>query len=290
MLATAIVVFREVLEAALIISIVFAATRGLVGRSRWVAMGVAWGLAGAVVLALGAARIAAAAEGMGQELLNAGVLLAAVVMLAWHAIWMARHGRELALQMKTVGAEVVAGARPVRALMLVIALAVLREGSEVVLFLYGMGAGGSGAASMAAGGAVGLLAGGAVGVALYFGLLGIPLRYFFTATNWMVLLLAAGLASQAAHFLIQADFLPPLSQQVWDTSGLLSNQSLLGQTLHTLIGYDARPSGMQLVFYASTALLILIGMKTWGSSQTAPTSVRPVVTPVPTAGVRCESH
>jgi high-affinity iron transporter len=103
---------------------------------------------------------------------------------------------------------------------------------------------------------------------LYFGLLGIPIRHFFTATNWMVLLLAAGLASQAAHYLIQADWLPALGERVWDTSWLLSNESLLGQTLRTLIGYDARPAGMQLLFYAITAFLILIGMKTWGSTST----------------------
>lgn len=270
MLATAILVFREVLEAALIISIVCAATRGLVGRGRWVATGVALGVAGAVLVALGAGRIAEAAEGMGQELLNAAVLSAAVLMLAWHAVWMSRHGRELALQMKSVGAAVVAGSRPIKALMFVVALAVLREGSEVVLFLFGMGAGGSSAGAMAAGGAVGLVAGATVGVGLYYGLLGIPIRHFFTATNWMVLLLAAGLASQAARYLVQADLLPAFGQQVWDTSWLLSNQSLFGQTLHTLIGYDARPSGMQLLFYATTALLILIGMKTWGTTRAMP--------------------
>ena len=110
------------------------------------------------------------------------------------------------------------------------------------------------------------VAGAAVGVALYFGLLGIPIRHFFTATNWMVLLLAAGLrlAGRAFH---PGRLLPALGERVWDTSWLLSNDSLAGQTLRTLIGYDARPAGMQLLFYATTALLILIGMKTWGSTS-----------------------
>lgn len=272
MLATAILVFREVLEAALIISIVCAATRGLPGRARWVSAGVALGVAGAILLALGADSVTSAAQGMGQELVNAGILLAAVLMLAWHAIWMARHGRVLAQQMKRVGTAVGEGVQPVRALMVVIALAVLREGSEVVLFLYGMSIGGSSTAAIAGGGALGLVAGTAVGVALYYGLLGIPIRHFFAATNWMVLLLAAGLASQAAHYLIQADLLPTFGSRVWDTSWLLSNESLLGQSLRTLIGYDARPAGMQLLFYAATASLILIGMKTWGRISEANTS------------------
>lgn len=274
MLATAILVFREVLEAALIISIVCAATRGLMGRGFWVSLGVALGVGGAILLALGADRVASSMEGVGQEILNAGVLIAAVLMLAWHAIWMARHGRALAQQMKSVGAAVVGGVQPLRALMFVVALAVLREGSEVVLFLFGLGVGGSSTESMLIGGAVGLLAGSAVGVVLYLGMLGIPIRHFFTVTNWMVLLLAAGLASQAAHFLIQADWLPALGARIWDTSWLLSNESLPGQTLKTLVGYDARPAGMQILFYAITAILILIGMKTWGRSHASPAPVR----------------
>ncbi len=273
MLATAILIFREVLEAALIISIVCAATRGLLGRGFWVSLGVALGVAGAILLALGADRVASSMEGVGQEILNAGVLIAAVLMLAWHAIWMARHGRALAQQMKSVGAAVVGGSQPLRTLMFVVALTVLREGSEVVLFLFGLGAGGSSTEAMMLGGLVGLLAGSAIGVGLYLGMLGIPIRHFFTVTNWMVLLLAAGLASQAAHFLIQADWLPALGARIWDTSWLLSNESLPGQTLKTLVGYDARPNGMQLLFYATTAILILIGMKTWGRTHASPAPV-----------------
>mgnify|MGYP003557802171 CR=1 FL=1 len=117
MLAAALLVFREVLEAALVVTIVLAATRGLDGRGRWVASGVAAGVLGALLVALSAERIANAMEGVGQEIFNAGVLLAAVLMLAWHAIWMSHHGRELAAQMKSVGGSVGSGARPPSALL-----------------------------------------------------------------------------------------------------------------------------------------------------------------------------
>jgi len=266
MLGTGLLVFREVLEAALIVSIVCAATRGVRARGVWVASGVAAGVLGAILVALFADAIAAAVSGIGQELFNASVLLAAVVMIAWHAIWMASHGRELALQMKTVGGAVQSGTRPLSALLVVVAIAVLREGSEVVLFLYGQAASGAGVMALAGGIALGVVGGVAVGFLLYFGLLGIPMRHFFSATNWLMLLLAAGLASQAAGFLIQADVLPALGNRIWDTSALLSDTSLLGKTLHTLIGYDARPAGMQIVFYAITAALIALGMKLWGSA------------------------
>lgn len=264
MLGTGLLVFREVLEAALIVSIVAAATRGVRGRGGWIGGGISAGVVGAVIVAFFAGSIAAAVSGIGQELFNASVLLAAVAMIGWHAIWMASHGRELALQMKDVGSAVQAGSRPLSALLIVVAIAVLREGSEVVLFLYGQAASGAGTVEIAGGMALGIVGGIAVGFLLYFGLLGIPMRYFFSATNWLMLLLAAGLASQAARFLIQADVLPPLGNKVWDSSAILSDHSLVGQALHTLIGYDARPAGMQLLFYAVTAVAIAIGMRLWG--------------------------
>ena len=265
MLGTGLLVFREVLEAALIVSIVFAATRGVAARGRWVGSGIVVGVVGALLVAIFADTLASAISGIGQELFNASVLLAAVVMIAWHAIWMASHGRELATQMKAVGGAVQSGSRPLSALLIVVAVAVLREGSEVVLFLYGQAASGAGPVEIAGGIALGVIGGVAVGFLLYFGLLGIPMRHFFSATNWLMLLLAAGLASQAAGFLIQADILPALGNRVWDTSNLLSDASLLGKTLHTLIGYDARPAGMQLLFYAITAVAIALGMKMWGN-------------------------
>jgi high-affinity iron transporter len=278
MLGTGLLVFREVLEAALIVSIVCAATRGVPGRGAWVGFGIAAGVIGAILVALFASTIAEAVSGIGQELFNATVLLAAVVMIAWHAIWMASHGRELATHMKAVGGAVQSGKRPLSALLIVVAIAVLREGSEVVLFLYGQAASGAGTFDIAGGIALGVVGGVAVGFLLYFGLLGIPMRYFFSATNWLMLLLAAGLASQAAGFLIQADVLPAFGTRVWDSSALLSNGSLMGKTLHTLIGYDAQPAGMQLLFYAVTATLIALGMKLWGGAASRPGIVhRPTV-------------
>lgn len=277
MIGAALIVFREVLEAALVIGIACAATRGTPGRNAWVAGGIALGAAGACLIAAFAGAIAGTASGMGQELLNAGVLLAAVVMLGWHNVWMARHGRELAQQMGTLGRSVQSGARPLYALGAVIALAVLREGSEVALFLYGLAAGGSTAAGMLAGSGIGLAAGAALGVALYLGLLRIPTRHFFTVTSWMILLLAAGMASQAAGFLIQADYLPALGETLWDTSHVIAGDSLTGEVLRTLIGYDPRPAGMQLVFYVAALLVIGISMKLLGRPLPAPKAVAAAV-------------
>ena len=97
MLAVAVIVFREVLEAALIVSIVMAASVGVAGRTHWVAGGTGAGFLGACLVAMFAASIADAFQGSGQEILNAGILLLAVCMLGWHNLWMARHARHVAI-------------------------------------------------------------------------------------------------------------------------------------------------------------------------------------------------
>jgi high-affinity iron transporter len=197
------------------------------------------------------------AEGMGQELFDAAILFAAVLMLGWHNVWMARHGRDLASNAAQLGHDVRSGAQPLWALAFAVGLAVLREGSETVLFLYGIAlAGEGGASSLVLGGATGLVLGVAAGTCIYWSLVSIPMRQLFTVTSWLVLLLAAGLASQGAAFLMQVDMLPSLGGNLWDTSFLLSDQSIFGKILRTLIGYTAQPAGIQLVFYLGTLLLI----------------------------------
>jgi len=262
MFATAIIVFREVLEASLIIGILAAATRTVPNSKRWLVAGVLAGLVGAGVVAAFTDVIGSLANGIGQEIFNAIVLGIAVLMLAWHNIWMSSHGAVLAASAKSVGRDISDGSRECSILLIIVGLAVLREGSETVLFLYGIAASGDNSqSSMMLGGGVGMLAGIALGYTIYAGLLRVPMRWFFATTGVLVLLLAAGMASQAAHYLIQADLLPSLAAPLWDTSALLPENGLPGMLMHSLIGYDSRPAGMQIVFYLTALFAIYIGMR-----------------------------
>ena len=278
MLATLIIVFREVLEAGLIIGIVLAATEGVLGRGRWIAAGIAAGIGGAALVAAFAGALSTAFSGVGQEVFNAAILLVAVFMLGIHITWMASHGRQMAQDMKAMGRSVVEGERSLLAMALVVAVAVLREGSEVVLFLFGIAtATHEGATPMLLGGALGVLGGGIVSWVLYRGLVALPMRHLFKLTNGMIALLAAGMAGQAAAILVGADLLPSLGDQVWDTSAILRDDSMIGRALHALIGYADRPSGSQLVAFAATlaALVILSRLAsghTSGGGKTAPTA------------------
>ncbi len=261
MLGALIIVFREVIEAGLIIGIVMAATRGVLGRGRWVTYGVTAGVLGAAVVAIFAGAISQAFAGSGQEFFNAAVLSIAVVMLMWHNAWMARHGREIAAEMRRVGHDVSEGVKPLTALAVVVGLAVLREGSEVVLFLYGIFASGTSGMSLFVGGILGVLAGAAFTTLTYFGLLAIPTRYIFSVTSWLIALLAAGLAAQAVQFLNNGGVMVVLDDTMWDTSWLLSEGSIFGRLLHTLIGYTERPTELQLVVYVATLVAMYVLMR-----------------------------
>jgi high-affinity iron transporter len=261
-LPSLLIVFREVFEAGLIIGIVMAVTSSVPGRGLWVAGGVIAGVLGACVVALFTGGLSELFGGSGQELFNAGILGFAVLMLGWHNVWMARHGREMAAEMRAAGHAVVTGSKSLAALAVVVMIAVLREGSEVVLFLYGVAAAQGGAdISMAAGGAVGLVLGAIVCLLTYLGLITIPTRYLFAVTSTLITLLAAGMAAQAIAFLQQANILTVFDETVWNTSWLLSDSSLLGRALHTLIGYVDQPTAMQLIAYAATLAVILVLMR-----------------------------
>ena len=266
MLAALIIVFREVFEAGLIIGIVLAVTGSVAHRNRWIGGGVLAGVAAACVVAAFAGALSQLFAGMGQELFNAAILGVAVMMLTWHNVWMARHGREIAGEMRAVGQAVADGSKSLLALAVVVGVAVLREGSEVALFLYGVVASDGGSAlSLAAGGLIGLALGAAVCLLTYFGLMHIPPRALFATTTVLITLLAAGMAAQAVAFLERANWLSALDNVIWDSEWLLSDKSIGGRALHTLVGYTDQPTAMQLLVYVAVLLVTAVLMRLTGS-------------------------
>lgn len=260
MLGALIIVFREVLEAGLIVGIVFAVTQSIPLRLPYILGGLLVGLLGASIVAAFAGALASLMQGNGQEVFNAGILALAVVMLTWHNVWMAKHGREMAQDLQAIGEQIRDGSKTLFALAIVVAVAVLREGSEIVLFLYGIvisqkttGVG------LLTGGMIGLLLGAGVSYVTFRGLIAIPMRHLFRVTTILISFLAAGMAVQAVAFLEQADLATKLSDTVWNTSAFVSDDSLIGRILHTLLGYTDRPTQLQLIVYIVT-LAVIFGL------------------------------
>jgi high-affinity iron transporter len=274
MFVSMIIVFREAMEAGLIVGIVLAATEGVARRGRWIAGGIAVGVCGASLVAAFAAVLSNAFEGAGQEVFTASILVFAVVMLSWHILWMSHHARSVARELRDVGQQVRLGQRSLAALAGVVAVAVLREGSEVVLFLYGIAAGsGTDPLEMAVGGVAGLALACAASWLLYRGLVIIPLHRLFGVTNGLIALLAAGMAGQAAAVLHSADLLPGWGEQIWNTSFILPDDSFLGRSLHALVGYSARPSGIQLAAWFSTLLMLAVASRAISRVRVRPVTV-----------------
>ena len=103
----------------------------------------------------------------------------------------------------------------------------------------------------------------------YFGLVKIPTRALFATTTILIALLAAGMAAQAAAFLEKANWLTALDNVLWDSGWLLSDSSLPGKALHTLIGYTDQPTAMQLAVYVAVLATTFILMRLYGAPPKA---------------------
>ncbi len=260
MLKVAIIVFREILEISLVISILVAATKEVRGRNRWIFAGIGLGISGAVLLALFTDNISSSLNGSGQEIFNATILLASSSMIAWTVIWMKKYGKQISANLKQLGKSVVDGDKSLIALMPVVAFAVLREGAEIVLFSYGSFVSGDSVFDLVIGAVAGLTFGILVGFGLYFGLIKVLGRHFFTITSWLLILLAAGMVSEAIGFLSNVGAIPEIIYPMWDSSFLVSEQGILGKVMHAMLGYIAKPSAAQLIGYIAVILALVFGL------------------------------
>jgi len=267
MFSIALIVFREVFEISLIVSILMVATKGLSKRTQWVGIGILLGIAGAILIAFFADAISQAASGMGQEMLNATILLIAATLIGWTTIWMTRNGRQLTQEFKQIGQEVIQGRKPMYTLAIVVALSVLREGTEIVMFTYSAFVTGGKGYQLVGGGLLGTCAGVAVGVVLYYGLMKVPTKQIFQVTSWMLIFLVAGMVAQAFGYLTAAGRVPEIIPTVWDTSGIVSDGSFLGKIMHVLVGYTDRPSGVQLLVYLLTIGGLAVILKIYGQAS-----------------------
>ena len=258
MIAAALIVFREMLEMALVVGVLLAAPATLPGSRRWIGAGALLGGCGAALVAVFMEQMENSFGGDGEFLFNAVVLAIASLLIGWTTVWMQRHGREMSARMHEVGSAVSAGRTPVTALMLITLAAVMREGSEAVFFLFGaIQATAEDGWSMVAGSLLGMVSGAVVGWVVYKGLRVIPLKRIFAVVSTLLMVMAAGMASQAAWNLVMIDELPPLIDPLWDSSSLLPQESPMGELLHALMGYDAQPSAMQMVVFFTVLIALL---------------------------------
>ena len=258
MLAALIIVFCKVIEAGLVVGIVLAVTPSFASSRLWILGGAAGGVAASCLVATFTGVLAGVFEGSGQELFDAAILAIAVGVLVRHNVWMVRHGRAAAGELKATDEAVITGGKSL-ALAAVAGIAVLHEGSEVVLFLHGIAVLERGSpAALLLGALDGFALGATVSALTFFGLLEIPARHLFAATSTLVALLAAGLAAQCVSCLEQAAVQSAAGGTAWNTASVLSDKSILGRALFTLISYAGQPSYLQIATYIATLAMIFV--------------------------------
>lgn len=259
MLKIAVIIFREFLEITLLLSIIIAATKNLKNTKFYVTIGSVLGVIGAVILGLATSYISDLFDGNGQEFFNIIILTLALCTISWTVIWMKKKSATISHDIKSVSQNIADGNGSAIALVIIIATSIFREGSEIFLFSYSILSVQTMAVSeFIIGSIVGFSGGVAAGLALYFGLLKISGKYIFQISSFALMLIAAGFAAEIASLLIASGVVDSLHEVVWDSSWLISDNSILGQILNTLSGYTAQPSLLQLIFYILTIAVIII--------------------------------
>ncbi len=262
MFGSGLIVFRESLEAALFVGIVAAATRGVMNRTRWLSFGVAAGVFASVLMASAMAQISSWANGIGQDIVTAFILSITLCMLAWHCIWVSPNSNQMVQDAKQIGASTSQGNQTLWALATAVALSVLREGAETVLFVAGlMKESSESQGALISSVTIGLAVGAFAGWLMYAGLGRVKPQHLFAVTNIFILMLAGSLASQLAKTANQADWISVFSERAWDTSALLPNDSAIGMVLHGVLGFDASPTQLQVFFYFGTTALIWVAAR-----------------------------
>ncbi|MFK7954474.1 MAG: FTR1 family protein [Lysobacterales bacterium] len=249
LLNSVVLVLREVLEAALLLSVLIAISRILSLRLRWVLAASAAGLTGSIIFGLNMHRVSDLLEGVGQEVTNAMMQLAVFGLLVATVYLVARCSRKLRPQGKTL---------PIL-MVIAVTLAITREGSEILIYTMGFWHMEDYLSSIGIGSLVGASIGLSVGILFYYLLLSQPTRLALFLSTVLLMLIGSGMCAQAIALLIQADWIT-VAGPLWDTSRILPESSLPGQLLYALIGYEASPSSREVMFYLGSMLAMTVAV------------------------------
>lgn len=269
MLAALLITLREGLEAALIVGIVIGYLKkiGYLDRQRYAWLGVLVALAGSVGLAFGLQRLGVELEGQVEQIFEGTTMFLAVIVLTWMIFWMRYQARFLKAGLeRDVRQATLSGQN--WGLFGLTFVAVFREGVETALFLSAAAFANEGTTTLI-GAVVGLVIAVALGWAMYASAIRLNIRRFFDVTSILLLLFAAGLLAHGVHEFQEAGLLPFMTTTVWDTSHILSEESLIGSLLKSLFGYNADPSLLEVLAYIGYYAVILSAIRWWIGRLTA---------------------
>jgi high-affinity iron transporter len=261
MIATSIIVFREIFEISIILSIISAATSRIDKRGFFVFIGIVLGIIGSFILAIFVNKFSSLFNGFGQEVINSVILAIAIFLICWTIIWVNMNARLFGSKLEKASQNIILGAEPLYVISIIIATTIFREGFEIILFLNGVYAAGSDFKEMIKGIFLGLSFGIVVSFFVYKGLLRLHFKNIFKITTLLLVFFAAKMASEIANLLSAANYLSFGHEVLWDSSWIISQDSLLGKVMNVVFGYEAKPSLMQFIFYVSVIIFIFVSLR-----------------------------
>ena len=262
MFKIAVVVFRECLEIAFLFGVIMAVTRPVKNSRPYIILGSVVGVVLAATFALFARKVSHIFGGLGDEIFDSSVILLTSAMISWTVVWMQGYTRKIKKDLGKLSDKITTGATSQFMLVVVVATAILREGTEIILFVYTISSAEKiEATNYIIGLGIGSFAGLAVGSVLYLGLIKYAGKYIFTISTVLLTLIAAGLSAQAAGILTSSGIIESFNVQLWDSSWLVEDRSFIGKILNITTGYASKPNGLQIIFYLATIGLITGMMK-----------------------------
>ena len=267
--ATFIIVFRETLEAGLIVGIILTVLDrlGALRHARHVWSGAAAAIAASIVAWGVLAGATQSAQGWWEQIIEGLISLAACGVLAYMVVWMDRQAKQIRPHIEHE-VEAAVSQRALLAMFMLSFVAVFREGAETALFLQAVAIQNSGLVSLGGG----LLGGGlalCVTTLIFVGGRKVPLRPLFRCTGFVLLLMAAGLLAYGIHELHELGWIPPVIDPVWNTNHLLNEKEGVGSFLKALFGYNGNPSLVEVTAYGVYLVTVMTLLRRSSSKPAA---------------------
>lgn len=259
--ATAVIVFREALEASLIVGIILTVLVRLKARRYFPHVGLS--TAAAIIASIFAGfwlhSLTSSLQVQYEAILAGTISLLACGVLTYMIFWMDQQARALKSEIETQ-VESALNQSEVIAILLLPFFAVLREGAETVLFLKALSLQATGMLSLT-GALAGLLVAVMICVLIFAGGRKIPLKPLFRWTGGFILLIAAGLLAYGIHELQEVGWVPFIVEHVWDINNVLNEKVGVGAFLKALFGYNGNPSLIEVVAYGGYILAIMTAIR-----------------------------
>lgn len=251
-----IVTFRESLEAALIVGIIFSYLRKT-DKSEFVKFiyaGVFLGIAGSLLGAFGFHQLVGTFDGISEQIFEGITMTVGALLIVYLVVWMSSKKDSTGVIKNQV--ENAVGSNGGLGILFLVFVSILREGVETTLFLNAVASNQSGISVLS--GVLGVAGGILVGYGVFVGLKGMNLKYLFNTSSTLLILFSAGLFAHGVHEFQEAMVLPTFIEHIWDVNHLVDENGLIGGFMQSLFGYNGNPSLLEVCVYSGSLLLMVL--------------------------------